>query len=95
MTASLIAVNRMGSLSNEIPSGLTASLIALAIAAGIFLSVLCYWGASPLFIGYGVAMAGIGMLTLTGTGGIGELIAASSPTDPGCTGGFVDPIGPQ
>jgi len=28
-----------------------------------------------------------------GTGGIGELIAASSPTDPGCTGGIVDRVG--
>jgi ribonuclease T2 len=28
-----------------------------------------------------------------GTGGIGELIAASSPTDPGCNGGIVDPVG--
>ena len=28
-----------------------------------------------------------------GTGGIGELIAASSPTDPGCNGGIVDPAG--
>lgn len=28
-----------------------------------------------------------------GSGGIGELIAASSPTDPGCNGGIVDPAG--
>ena len=32
---------------------------------------------------------------VTGTGGLGELIAASSPTDPGCTGGIVDPVGLQ
>jgi ribonuclease T2 len=30
-----------------------------------------------------------------GTGGIGELIAGSSKTDPGCTGGIVDPVGMQ
>ena len=30
-----------------------------------------------------------------GTGGIGELIAGSSPTDPGCNGGIVDPVGKQ
>lgn len=30
-----------------------------------------------------------------GTGGIGELIAGSSPTDPGCSGGIVDPVGRQ
>ena len=30
-----------------------------------------------------------------GSGGIGELIAASAPTDPGCTGGIVDPVGLQ
>ena len=28
-----------------------------------------------------------------GTGGIGELIAASRPTDPGCNGGIVDRVG--
>jgi len=38
----------------------------LVIAGAIMLSVLCYTGAPPLFIAYGVAMAGIGMLTLTG-----------------------------
>ena len=32
---------------------------------------------------------------VTGTGGIGELIAASAPTDAGCTGGIVDPVGLQ
>ena len=30
-----------------------------------------------------------------GSGSIGEVIAASSPTDPGCTGGIVDPVGLQ
>jgi len=30
-----------------------------------------------------------------GTGGIGEMIAASAATDPGCTGGIVDPVGSQ
>lgn len=38
----------------------------LVIAGAIFLSVLCYWGTPPVFIAYGVAMTGIGMLTLTG-----------------------------
>jgi K(+)-stimulated pyrophosphate-energized sodium pump len=38
----------------------------LIIAVAILLSVLIYEGASPLFVAYGVAMCGIGMLTLTG-----------------------------
>jgi K(+)-stimulated pyrophosphate-energized sodium pump len=38
----------------------------LVIAVAIFLSVLCYAGTPPLFVAYGVAMTGIGMLTLTG-----------------------------
>jgi K(+)-stimulated pyrophosphate-energized sodium pump len=38
----------------------------LIIAGAILLSVLCYAGTPPLFIAYGVAMTGIGMLTLTG-----------------------------
>jgi K(+)-stimulated pyrophosphate-energized sodium pump len=38
----------------------------LVIAAAIYLSVLTYAGAPPLFVAYGVAMTGIGMLTLTG-----------------------------
>ncbi len=36
------------------------------IAVAIFLSVLTYMGTPPLFVAYGVAMTGIGMLTLTG-----------------------------
>ncbi len=36
------------------------------IAIAIFLSVLVYAGTPPMFVAYGVAMAGIGMLTLTG-----------------------------
>ncbi|MEO6808898.1 MAG: sodium/proton-translocating pyrophosphatase, partial [Isosphaeraceae bacterium] len=39
---------------------------ALIIAVAIFLSVIIYAGASPIFIAFGVAMCGIGMLTLTG-----------------------------
>jgi K(+)-stimulated pyrophosphate-energized sodium pump len=39
---------------------------ALVIAIAIALSVLVYAGANPLFVAYGVAMTGIGMLTLTG-----------------------------
>ncbi|MCX7984291.1 MAG: sodium-translocating pyrophosphatase [Bacteroidetes bacterium] len=38
----------------------------LVIAISIFLSVLTYAGTPPMFIAYGVAMTGIGMLTLTG-----------------------------
>jgi K(+)-stimulated pyrophosphate-energized sodium pump len=38
----------------------------LVIGAAILLSVMCYAGAPPMFISYGVAMTGIGMLTLTG-----------------------------
>ena len=38
----------------------------LIIAGAIFLSVVIYAGSSPLFVAYGVAMCGIGMLTLTG-----------------------------
>lgn len=38
----------------------------LVIAVAIFLSVLTYAGTPPLYIAYGVAMTGIGMLTLTG-----------------------------
>ena len=40
------------------------TLIIIVIA--IFLSVLTYMGTPPLFVAYGVAMTGIGMLTLTG-----------------------------
>jgi K(+)-stimulated pyrophosphate-energized sodium pump len=38
----------------------------LVIAMALLLSVLTYAGTPPLFIAYGVAMTGIGMLTLTG-----------------------------
>jgi K(+)-stimulated pyrophosphate-energized sodium pump len=38
----------------------------LVIAGAVMVSVLCYHGTPPLFIAYGVAMTGIGMLTLTG-----------------------------
>jgi K(+)-stimulated pyrophosphate-energized sodium pump len=38
----------------------------VAIVGALLLSVLCYQGAPPLFVAYGVAMTGIGMLTLTG-----------------------------
>lgn len=41
-----------------------ASVMIIALA--ILLSVLIYAGSSPIFIAYGVAMCGIGMLTLTG-----------------------------
>ncbi len=38
----------------------------LVIATAIILSVLVYWGTPAVFVAYGVAMTGIGMLTLTG-----------------------------
>jgi len=38
----------------------------LVIVTAVILSVLCYWGTPPVFVAYGVAMTGIGMLTLTG-----------------------------
>ncbi|HEY3227503.1 MAG TPA: sodium-translocating pyrophosphatase, partial [Planctomycetota bacterium] len=38
----------------------------MIIAAAILGSVLVYSGTSPIFVAYGVAMCGIGMLTLTG-----------------------------
>jgi K(+)-stimulated pyrophosphate-energized sodium pump len=44
----------------------SAVVATVVIAVAIFMSVLCYWGMPPVFIAYGVAMAGIGMLTLTG-----------------------------
>ncbi|MDR1841112.1 MAG: sodium-translocating pyrophosphatase [Holophagales bacterium] len=47
--------------------GYESTVITLVIlAAAIFLSVLVYTGTTPMFIAYGVAMAGIGLLTLTG-----------------------------
>jgi K(+)-stimulated pyrophosphate-energized sodium pump len=44
----------------------SAVMITLVIATAIVLSVLCYHGTPPVFVAYGVAMTGIGMLTLTG-----------------------------
>jgi K(+)-stimulated pyrophosphate-energized sodium pump len=41
-------------------------MAVLVIAAAIVVSVLVYTGMPPVFIAYGVAMTGIGMLTLTG-----------------------------
>jgi K(+)-stimulated pyrophosphate-energized sodium pump len=38
----------------------------IVIAASLMISVLIYAGTPPLFIAYGIAMTGIGMLTLTG-----------------------------
>lgn len=47
--------------------GYESTVVALlVIVTAIMLSVLCYWGMPPVFIAYGVAMTGIGMLTLTG-----------------------------
>ena len=44
----------------------SAVMVTLVLAAAIALSVFCYTGTSAVFVAYGVAMAGIGMLTLTG-----------------------------
>jgi K(+)-stimulated pyrophosphate-energized sodium pump len=44
----------------------SAVVATLVIALAILLSVLIYSGATPIFVAYGVAMCGIGMLTLTG-----------------------------
>ncbi len=44
----------------------SAVVATLVIAVAILLSVLIYAGAAPIFVAYGVAMCGIGMLTLTG-----------------------------
>ncbi|MFT3869894.1 MAG: sodium-translocating pyrophosphatase [Nibricoccus sp.] len=41
-----------------------ATVVVIAVA--ILLSFLCYASTPPLFVAYGVAMTGIGMLTLTG-----------------------------
>src|SRR4029077_13988611 len=44
----------------------SAVVATMVIAVAILLSVFVYSGASPVFVAYGVAMCGIGMLTLTG-----------------------------
>ncbi|MDB5350897.1 MAG: hppA 2 [Planctomycetota bacterium] len=47
--------------------GYESTVVAVGVIAGaIYLSVLIYAGATPIFVAYGVAMCGIGMLTLTG-----------------------------
>jgi len=47
--------------------GYESTVVAVVvIAVAILLSVLIYAGSSPIFVAYGVAMCGIGMLTLTG-----------------------------
>jgi K(+)-stimulated pyrophosphate-energized sodium pump len=47
--------------------GYESSVAAIIVIAGaIGLSALCYWGMPAVFVAFGVAMAGIGMLTLTG-----------------------------
>jgi K(+)-stimulated pyrophosphate-energized sodium pump len=47
--------------------GYESTVAAIVVIAGaILLSVMCYAGAPPMFVAYGVAMTGIGMLTLTG-----------------------------
>jgi K(+)-stimulated pyrophosphate-energized sodium pump len=44
----------------------SAVVSTVVIAVAILLSVFIYQGASPVFVAFGVAMCGIGMLTLTG-----------------------------
>jgi K(+)-stimulated pyrophosphate-energized sodium pump len=44
----------------------SAVVATMIIAVAILLSVGIYAGADPIFVAYGVAMCGIGMLTLTG-----------------------------
>ncbi len=47
--------------------GYESSVVSVAmISVAILVSVFLYAGASPIFVAYGVAMCGIGMLTLTG-----------------------------
>jgi K(+)-stimulated pyrophosphate-energized sodium pump len=57
------ATNIIQGLAVGYESGVVATVI---IAAAILMSVFIYQDASPIFIAYGVAMCGIGMLTLTG-----------------------------
>ncbi|MDP3723765.1 MAG: sodium-translocating pyrophosphatase [Candidatus Omnitrophota bacterium] len=52
---------------NGIAVGYESSVWAiLVIAAAVFGSALIYQGTNPTYVAYGVAMCGIGMLTLTG-----------------------------
>ncbi len=54
-------------ISQGIAVGYESAVAAtITIAAAVGVSVLCYWGMPAVFIAYGVAMAGVGMLTLTG-----------------------------
>ncbi len=47
--------------------GYESTVATIVIIGGaLLLSVLCYAGSPPMFVAYGVAMTGIGMLTLTG-----------------------------
>ena len=47
--------------------GYESTVATLVVIVGaLLLSVLCYSGMPPIFVAYGVAMTGIGMLTLTG-----------------------------
>ena len=44
----------------------SAVVATLVIVGAILISVMIYAGSAPIFIAYGIAMCGIGMLTLTG-----------------------------
>jgi len=67
---SLVKACQTGHATNIIQGfavGYESAVVAVVVlAASIALSVLCYRGMPPIFIAYGVAMTGIGMLTLTG-----------------------------
>jgi len=81
----------------------------LVIAGAIILSILCYWGTPPVFIAFGVAMTGIGMLTLTGNtismdvfgpvadnaNGIGEMGYNKGPTGQNLEPGQPDYMPPE
>jgi K(+)-stimulated pyrophosphate-energized sodium pump len=43
-----------------------AVMSTVIIATGIALSILCYQGCPPVFVAYGMALSGVGMLTLSG-----------------------------
>lgn len=68
--AEIVESTKTGS-ATTILSGLSVGMEAsvwsvMVIAAALASSVLIYWGHSPIYMLYGVAMIGIGMLSLTG-----------------------------
>ena len=67
---SIIEASQTGHATNIIAGfavGLESSVWAImVISIAILLSAVIYSGTNPTFVAYGVAMCGIGMLTLTG-----------------------------